>query len=49
MDPVNDGCPTYLDEIKEPMDLGTIAKKLEGKKYKTMGDLAYDIELIFAK
>jgi len=43
--PIEDGCPTYLDEIKEPMDFGTIDKK----KYKTMGQLAYDIELVFAK
>jgi len=39
----------YLDEIKEPMDLGTIQTKIEEKRYKTMGKLAYDIELIFAK
>jgi transcription initiation factor TFIID subunit 2 len=31
------------------MDLGTIAKKIDQKKYKTMGQLAADIELIFAK
>lgn len=49
VDPIMDGCPTYLDEIKEPMDLGTIMKKVETKKYKTWGQLAYDIELIFAK
>jgi transcription initiation factor TFIID subunit 2 len=38
-----------LQEIKEPMDLGTIAKKVDAKRYKTMGDLAYDIELVFKK
>ena len=31
------------------MDLGTIAKKIDRKRYTTMGQLAYDIELIFAK
>jgi len=39
----------YLQEIKEPMDLGTISKQMDGKRYKTMGQLARDIELIFAK
>ncbi|WVR08077.1 hypothetical protein IAU60_005123 [Kwoniella sp. DSM 27419] len=48
VDPVLDGCPTYLDEIKHPMDFGTIQKKLDGKKYKTLGQFARDIELVFA-
>ncbi|WVF68463.1 hypothetical protein IAT40_003229 [Kwoniella sp. CBS 6097] len=48
VDPEKDGCPTYLDEIKHPMDFGTIGKKLEGKKYKTLGQFAGDIELVFA-
>lgn len=39
----------YLEEIKHPMDLGTIGKKIEQKKYKTMGQFARDIELVFAK
>ncbi|OCF35231.1 transcription initiation factor TFIID subunit 2 [Kwoniella heveanensis BCC8398] len=49
--PVNpelDGCPTYLDEIKHPMDFGTIGKKLDSKRYKTLGHFAKDIELVFA-
>jgi transcription initiation factor TFIID subunit 2 len=41
--------PSYLVEIKEPMDLGTIVKKMDLKKYKTMGQLASDIERVFAK
>ncbi|KAK4688551.1 transcription initiation factor TFIID subunit 2, partial [Tremellales sp. Uapishka_1] len=48
VDPVRDGCPTYLDEIREPMDFGSIQKKIDRKSYKSMGDLAYDIELVFA-
>ncbi|WVQ77717.1 hypothetical protein IAR50_007407 [Cryptococcus sp. DSM 104548] len=48
VDPIMDGCPTYLDEIKEPMDFGTIGKKIEQKKYKTMGSFAREIELVFA-
>ncbi|ORX37731.1 hypothetical protein BD324DRAFT_623057 [Kockovaella imperatae] len=47
VDPIADGCPTYLQEIKEPMDFGTISKKIDQKKYHTMGELAYDIELVF--
>ena len=31
------------------MDLGTIAKKVDDKRYRTMGQLAADIELIFQK
>lgn len=31
------------------MDLGTISKKIDQKRYKTMGDLAYDIELVVKK
>ncbi|WVQ79213.1 hypothetical protein IAT38_001309 [Cryptococcus sp. DSM 104549] len=48
VDPIADGCPTYLDEIKQPMDFGTIGKKIEQKKYKTMGQFARDVELVFA-
>ena len=40
---------SYLDEIKEPMDLGTISKNIDTRRYKTMGQLAYDIELVFEK
>lgn len=49
VDPIRDGCPTYFDEIKHPSDYQTIAKKTDSKRYKTMGELARDIELIFAK
>nr|XP_019043571.1 transcription initiation factor TFIID subunit 2 [Kwoniella bestiolae CBS 10118]OCF22501.1 transcription initiation factor TFIID subunit 2 [Kwoniella bestiolae CBS 10118] len=48
VDPIADGCPTYLDEIKQPMDFGTIVKKIDGRKYKTLGQFARDIELVFA-
>ena len=44
-----DGCPTYLEEIKKPMDFGTIGKKIETRKYKTMEAFASDIELVFSK
>ncbi|KAI0375461.1 hypothetical protein BV20DRAFT_960622 [Pilatotrama ljubarskyi] len=47
VDPVLDGCPTYFDEIKEPMDFGTIGTKLSEGKYSTMEDFARDVELVF--
>ncbi|GBE77479.1 Transcription initiation factor TFIID subunit 2 [Sparassis crispa] len=48
VDPVLDGCPTYYDEIKEPMDFGTMSNKLGEGVYTTMEDFAKDIELIFS-
>ncbi|GAK64470.1 TATA-binding protein associated factor taf2 [Moesziomyces antarcticus] len=48
VDPINDGLPTYLDEIKEPMDLSTMEKKVNQAAYSTMGEFAADMELIFA-
>ncbi|KAI9057062.1 hypothetical protein FKP32DRAFT_1598551 [Trametes sanguinea] len=47
VDPVLDGCPTYFDEIKEPMDFGTIGNKLTEGKYSTMEEFARDVELVF--
>ncbi|KAG8711147.1 hypothetical protein FRC08_016245 [Ceratobasidium sp. 394] len=46
VDPVRDGCPTYLDEIKRPMDLGTMGTKLRAGKYKIMEDFKNDFNLI---
>ncbi|KAB5593213.1 Transcription initiation factor TFIID subunit 2 [Ceratobasidium theobromae] len=46
VDPIRDGCPTYLQEIKRPMDLGTMGTKLRSGKYKTMDDFKGDVELI---
>ena len=48
VDPVRDGLPTYLDEIKQPMDLSTMEKKVNQAAYATMGEFAADMELIFA-
>ncbi|TKY85733.1 hypothetical protein EX895_005273 [Sporisorium graminicola] len=48
VDPVRDGLPTYLDEIKQPMDLSTMEKKVNQAAYTTMGEFASDVELIFA-
>ncbi|KAI0660528.1 hypothetical protein C8Q70DRAFT_976084 [Cubamyces menziesii] len=47
VDPVADGCPTYYEEIKEPMDFGTISNKLNEGKYSTMEEFARDVELVF--
>ncbi|KAI8981206.1 hypothetical protein BD414DRAFT_93257 [Trametes punicea] len=47
VDPVLDGCPTYYDEIKEPMDFSTISTKLNEGKYSTMEEFARDVELVF--
>lgn len=38
----------YYDEIKNPMDFGTIQAKLNSGEYRTMEDFAKDVELIFA-
>ncbi|SJX62832.1 related to TAF2-component of TFIID complex [Sporisorium reilianum f. sp. reilianum] len=48
VDPIRDGLPTYLDEIKQPMDLSTMEKKVNQAAYATMGEFAADMELIFA-
>ncbi|THH30629.1 hypothetical protein EUX98_g3547 [Antrodiella citrinella] len=47
VDPVRDGCPSYYDEIKQPMDLGTMSSKLAEHQYATMEDFAKDMNLIF--
>ncbi|KIJ22155.1 hypothetical protein PAXINDRAFT_6271 [Paxillus involutus ATCC 200175] len=47
VDPVRDGCPTYFDEIANPMDFGTMGQKLSEGKYVTMEDFAKDVELVF--
>lgn len=47
VDPILNGCPTYLDEIKNPMDFGTISKKIDQKKYSYMEEFVKDVEQIF--
>ncbi|WFD36850.1 hypothetical protein MCUN1_003740 [Malassezia cuniculi] len=48
IDPVLDGAPTYYDEIKHPMDFGTVDRKFKNGEYATMGDFADDVRLIFS-
>ncbi len=47
VDPITDGCPTYLEEIKDPMDFGTIRRKLEGKEYTDLFDFESHMDLVF--
>ncbi|KAJ1828056.1 hypothetical protein LPJ56_001320, partial [Coemansia sp. RSA 2599] len=42
-----DGCPTYYDVIKNPMDLSTIKQKLDSRKYTDPADFAADMRLMF--
>ncbi|CEM28169.1 unnamed protein product [Vitrella brassicaformis CCMP3155] len=42
------GCPDYAVKIKEPMDLGTIRKKLQGWRYKTATDFESDFYLMLS-
>lgn len=39
--------PSYLDEIKHPMDFGTMSNKLNQGKYDTMEEFAKDVDLVF--
>lgn len=47
VDPVALNCPTYFDYVKEPMDLGTVSKKLSNWEYQTPEEFENDIRLIF--
>ncbi|KAI0308085.1 hypothetical protein B0F90DRAFT_1680044 [Multifurca ochricompacta] len=46
VDPLQDGCPTYFEEIKNPMDFGTMMQNLSSK-YSTMEEFSRDVELVF--
>ncbi|KAJ3124423.1 Transcriptional activator spt7 [Nowakowskiella sp. JEL0407] len=39
--------PNYFNVIKTPMDLGTIAKKLKSKNYKSKMDFKKDLDLVW--
>lgn len=41
------GLPDYFDIIKNPMDLGSVKKNLNGNKYKFIEDCLGDIQLIW--
>lgn len=38
--------PIYFDVIKNPMDLQSIKKKIETKKYRSEAEFEYDIRLL---
>ncbi|KAJ2724341.1 hypothetical protein GGI07_002020 [Coemansia sp. Benny D115] len=46
VDVVLDGCPTYYEVIKNPMDLGTIKQKLEARKYTSPAEFDEDMRLM---
>ncbi|KAI9462278.1 hypothetical protein BJY52DRAFT_1203123 [Lactarius psammicola] len=48
VDPIQDGCPTYFDEIKNPMDFGTMMQNLNSSKYSTREEFSRDVELVFS-
>ncbi|KAK8460486.1 hypothetical protein SEVIR_2G337400v4 [Setaria viridis] len=48
VDPVLYGIPDYFDVICNPMDLGTVKKKLTNKQYVTASEFAADVRLTFA-
>ncbi|CAB4057481.1 BRD2 [Lepeophtheirus salmonis] len=41
------GLHDYHDIIKEPMDLGTAKAKMDSREYRTTGEFAHDIRVIF--
>ncbi|CAM9502458.1 unnamed protein product [Chrysoparadoxa australica] len=48
VDPIAHRCPDYYDVIKKPMDLSTVASKLDAGKYSTAGAFVEDLRLVFA-
>ena len=47
VDPDKDGAPSYLEKVKNPIDLSTIKNKLQANEYKTANDFMQDIRLIY--
>lgn len=47
VDPVNLNLPDYFDVIKNPMDLGTVKKKLSSSVYTSPLDFVADVRLAF--
>uniref|UniRef100_A0A0D9XTD5 Bromo domain-containing protein n=1 Tax=Leersia perrieri TaxID=77586 RepID=A0A0D9XTD5_9ORYZ len=48
VDPVLYRIPDYFDVIRNPMDLGTVKKKLTGKQYSNADEFAADVRLTFS-
>ena len=47
VDPIQLNLPDYLDVIKNPMDLGTIANKIKKKEYLTHYSFVHDLNLVW--
>lgn len=47
VDPVALNCPTYFDYVKEPMDLGSVARNVGDWKYRTLEEFEHDVRLVF--
>ena len=48
MDPIALQIPDYFSIVKEPMDMGTVRKKLKAREYKTPAGFVADIKKIWA-
>jgi len=48
VDPVRQGIPDYPEIVKNPMDLGTVKRKLDERKYLGPDDFCADMRLIFS-
>ena len=48
VDPVALGIPDYFTIIKEPMDFGSIKKKIESGAYSGFSDFEHDVRLVFS-
>ncbi|SCV04738.1 LANO_0G12046g1_1 [Lachancea nothofagi CBS 11611] len=47
VDPVALNCPTYFDYVKEPMDLGTVLRKLSNWEYENADQVESEVRLVF--
>jgi hypothetical protein len=48
VDPVRDNCPDYFDRIAEPMDLGTVNRKLTSNQYRSVTEWKSDVNRIWS-
>lgn len=46
VDPVALGIPDYHDVIKRPMDLGTVARRLQSGQYPNAGEVSFEVRLV---
>ncbi|CEP61621.1 chromatin-binding protein BDF1 LALA0_S03e07030g [Lachancea lanzarotensis] len=47
VDPVALNCPTYFDYVKQPMDLGSVSRKLSNWEYENVDQVESDVRLVF--